>query len=143
VFVEDHSLWWPEIDILIGDLSVTANDNNPAGAIVGVAAGPAISRPGDVWQIGSHRLICGDATKGETYQALLCDERAQMVFTDPPYNVPISGHVAARKQGDRVTQFDQFIDQPRDHPLCATVQLGRHAFGQGSDLSDTHEDLQK
>src|SRR3954469_20455400 len=46
-----------------------------------------------VWQIGNHRLICGDSTRPETYQQLLGDARAQMVFTDPPYNVPISGHV--------------------------------------------------
>jgi DNA modification methylase len=83
----------PEIDILIGDLSLAVNDNDPADAVVEVAAGPAISRPGDVWQIGNHRLICGDSTKLETYQQLLGDARAQMVFTDPPYNVPISGHV--------------------------------------------------
>jgi DNA modification methylase len=83
----------PEIDILIGDLSPAANDNDPADAAVDVAAGPAISRPGDVWQIGNHRLICGDSTRPETYQQLLGDARAQMVFTDPPYNVPISGHV--------------------------------------------------
>src|SRR6267142_4206438 len=42
----------PEIDLLIGDLSLTANDNDAADAVVEVAAGPAISRPGDVWQIG-------------------------------------------------------------------------------------------
>jgi hypothetical protein len=83
----------PEIDILIGDLSLAVNDNDPADAVVEVAAGPAISRPGDVWQIGNHRLICGDSTRLETYQQLLGDARAQMVFTDPPYNVPISGHV--------------------------------------------------
>src|ERR1700682_222590 len=83
----------PEIDILICELSLAANDNDPADAAVDVAAGPAISRPGDVWQIGNHRLICGDSTKLETYQQLLGDARAQMVFTDPPYNVPISGHV--------------------------------------------------
>jgi DNA modification methylase len=52
------------------------------------------TRLGDVWCFGdSHRLICGDSTKSETYQQLLGDARAQMVFTDPPYNVPISGHV--------------------------------------------------
>lgn len=83
----------PEIDILIGELSLAANDNDPADASVDVAAGPATSRPGDVWQIGNHRLICGDSTRPETYQQLLGDARAQMVFTDPPYNVPISGHV--------------------------------------------------
>jgi DNA modification methylase len=83
----------PEIDLLIGELSLADNDNDAADAIVEVAAGPAITRPGDVWQIGHHRLICGDSTKAETYQQLLGDARAQMVFTDPPYNVPISGHV--------------------------------------------------
>ncbi|MEH2565004.1 site-specific DNA-methyltransferase [Bradyrhizobium sp. AZCC 2289] len=83
----------PEIDLLIGELSLAANDNDAADAVVEVAAGPAISRPGDIWQIGNHRLICGDSTKLETYQQLLGDVRAQMVFTDPPYNVPISGHV--------------------------------------------------
>jgi hypothetical protein len=83
----------PEIDILIGDLSLAANDNDPADAVVEVAAGPAINRPGDIWQIGNHRLICGDSTKLGTYQQLLGDARAQMVFTDPPYNVPIFGHV--------------------------------------------------
>jgi DNA modification methylase len=83
----------PEIDLLIGELSLAANDNDPADAVVEVSPGPAISRLGDVWNFGSHRLICGDSTKAETYQQLLGDARAQMVFTDPPYNVPIGGHV--------------------------------------------------
>src|SRR6195256_4550725 len=83
----------PEIDLLIGELSLAANDNDAADAVVEVAAGPAVTRPGDVWSIGSHRLICGDSTKAETYQQLLGDIRAQLGFTDPPYTVPIPGHV--------------------------------------------------
>ena len=83
----------PDIDLLIGELSPAASGDDPADAVVEVAAGPAISRPGDIWQIGSHRLICGDSTQLETYQQLLGAARAQMVFTDPPYNVPIAGHV--------------------------------------------------
>src|SRR6267142_2175189 len=82
----------PEIDILIGELSPDG-DNDPADAAVEVSAGPPVTRPGDLWRIGSHRLICGDSTRSETYQALLGEQRAQLVFTDPPYNVPISGHV--------------------------------------------------
>jgi len=46
-----------------------------------------VSRPGDVWLLGEHKLLCGDATKADTYNALLGDELADMVFTDPPYNV--------------------------------------------------------
>src|SRR3954452_8502464 len=84
---------WPEIDILIGESSPAADDNAPADEIIEPAPGPAVSRPGDIWQIGQHRLICADSTKAESYQALLGPERAQMVFTDPPYNVPIAGHV--------------------------------------------------
>lgn len=83
----------PEIDILIGELSPAANDNDPADEIVEPAPGPAVTRLGDIWHVGQHRLICADSTKAETYQALLGSERAQMVFSDPPYNVPVSGHV--------------------------------------------------
>src|SRR6201984_687008 len=81
----------PEIDVLIGELS--AADNNNADEVIEPAPGPAVTRLGDIWQIGDHRLICGDSTKAETYRALLGDKRAQMVFSDPPYNVPIAGHV--------------------------------------------------
>lgn len=55
---------------------------------------PAVARPGDIWLLGEHRLFCGDALEPASYHALLGSERAQMVFTDPPYNVPIQGHVS-------------------------------------------------
>jgi 16S rRNA G966 N2-methylase RsmD len=84
----------PEIDVLIGELSLDGDADDSADAVPEPAAGPAVTRPGDIWRIGPHRLICGDATKGETYAALLGAEKAAMVFTDPPYNVPISGHVS-------------------------------------------------
>ena len=82
----------PDIDILIEELS-PANEDDPADELIEPVSGPAVTRPGDIWQIGSHRLVCGDSTSPETYQALLADKRAQMVFSDPPYNVPIAGHV--------------------------------------------------
>jgi DNA modification methylase len=53
----------------------------------------AISRSGDEWRAGRHRLICGDARDKKAYEALLGTERADLIFTDPPYNVPIDGHV--------------------------------------------------
>jgi 16S rRNA G966 N2-methylase RsmD len=55
---------------------------------------PAVSQLGDVWLLGPHRLLCGDALNEQSYEALLGEERAQMVFTDPPYNVPVDGHVS-------------------------------------------------
>lgn len=56
-------------------------------------AADAITRMGDVWVLGRHRLICGDARAAADYARLLGDERVDLVFTDPPYNVPIDGHV--------------------------------------------------
>ena len=53
----------------------------------------AVSRTGDVWQLGRHRLICGDARRPPDYDALLGAEQVDLIFTDPPYNVPIDGHV--------------------------------------------------
>ena len=83
----------PEIDVLIGELSLAGDGDEAADAVFEVAKGAPVTRLGDVWCFNGHRLTCGDSTKAETYQRLLGDARAQMVFTDPPYNVPISGHV--------------------------------------------------
>ena len=52
--------------------------------------GKAVSRSGDLWQLGQHRLLCGDARDPKDFRQLLARERATMVFTDPPYNVRIS-----------------------------------------------------
>jgi DNA modification methylase len=83
----------PEIDVLMAGLDAKAAKPDPADAVPEVAD-RAVTRLGDVWQIGPHRLICGDSLNPETYERLLDGEKAQMVFTDPPYNVPIEGHVS-------------------------------------------------
>jgi DNA modification methylase len=54
--------------------------------------GSAVTRTGDVWWLGRHRLICGDARDRAVFDLLMEDEQADLVFTDPPYNVPIDGH---------------------------------------------------
>src|ERR1700737_1847002 len=53
-----------------------------------------VTQLGDLWLLGEHRILCADALMGESYVRLLGDERAQMVFTDPPWNIPIAGHVS-------------------------------------------------
>ena len=83
----------PEIDILIGELQA-AEEEDPADEALELRNGPAVTRAGDIWSIGKHRLICGDATDPEPYARLLDGAEAQMIFTDPPYNVPIEGHVS-------------------------------------------------
>ncbi len=57
-------------------------------------AGPVVTRAGDCWQLGRHRLLCGNARSGDDLATLMEGEVARMVFTDPPYNVPIDGHVS-------------------------------------------------
>ena len=54
----------------------------------------AVTRPGDIWQLGRHRLICGDAQDKGVHARLLEGDKVHAVFTDPPYNVPIDGHVS-------------------------------------------------
>jgi DNA modification methylase len=81
-----------EIDSLI-EGQVPEEPGDPAEDLLPADDGPPRCRPGDIWQLGRHRLICGDALDGQTVATLMDGERAQMVFTDPPYNVPIQGHV--------------------------------------------------
>lgn len=54
---------------------------------------PAVSSLGDLWKLGNHLLLCGNALEEASYASLMGEQRAQMVFTDPPYNVKIDGHV--------------------------------------------------
>jgi len=55
-----------------------------------------VSKPGDLWQMGDHLLLCGNALESECYKNLMQGDEAQMVITDPPYNVPITGHVCGK-----------------------------------------------
>lgn len=52
-----------------------------------------VTREGDIWILGEHRIICGNSLQKETLSPLMEDKKADMVFTDPPYNVKINGHV--------------------------------------------------
>ena len=83
-----------EIDIILDDAdqgrreSAEAEDDIPERV-----PGSTISRIGDLWVLGTNRLLCGDARDNRSYELLLSGGKAELVFADPPYNVPISGHV--------------------------------------------------
>ena len=53
-----------------------------------------MSHPGDLWLLGRHRVLCGSALDDGCYEMLMGKQKAAMVFTDPPYNVPIEGNVS-------------------------------------------------
>lgn len=81
-----------ELDIILD--ADAGESNNPADDLPAPEGGPQVSRVGDLWFMGEHRLLCGDARKPEVYASLLDGELARMIFADPPYNVPIKGHVS-------------------------------------------------
>jgi len=80
-----------EIDLVLGETKLGSGEAEPP---VPAVPAKAVSRAGDIWHLGPHRLICGDAQDPRTLTALMGEERADMLFTDPPYNVPIRGHVS-------------------------------------------------
>lgn len=84
-----------EIDVLISEAHVQSPDELDDVPPVDRSA-PAVSRPGDLWKIGDHYLLCGDTLSGQSHETLLQGKKAQMVFTDPPYNVPVIGHVSGK-----------------------------------------------
>ena len=71
---------------------------------------PTFSKRGDIWQLGKHRVICGDSTKAETYEQLLGDKKANLVVTDPPYNVDVE-ETAGKILNDNMpdSEFYQFL----------------------------------
>jgi DNA modification methylase len=85
-----------EIDLRIESLSPDHHDeqDDPADLIGTQTAAPQVSRPGDLFLLGRHRIYCGSALEQHSYTALMHEQRAAMVFTDPPYNIPIQGNVS-------------------------------------------------
>src|ERR1700736_13191 len=84
-----------EIDLRIASLDdMPEQDDDPADAVPEVSAGPPVSKIGDLWLLGPHRVLCGNALDPEVFTALMGEDCAAAVFTDPPYNVPIEGHAS-------------------------------------------------
>ena len=82
-----------EIDLLIEEFSEDTSDEADELPEIDRSI-PAVTRLGDCWRIGDHFLLCGDALKVDSYDQLLGASKAQLVFTDPPYNVAIAGNVS-------------------------------------------------
>lgn len=84
-----------EIDLVLDGQQPGALDSSD-GLSGLLLDGPAVSKLGDRWVLGRHHLTCGDALRGDDYQRLLDGALAQMVVTDPPFNVKIHGHATGR-----------------------------------------------
>ena len=87
---------------------------------------PVFSKPGDLWFLGKHRVICGDSTKAETYERLMDGDKANLVLTDPPYNVDVqetAGKIMNDNMGDQ--EFYNFL-------LAAYQCMHQHLADDGS-----------
>jgi DNA modification methylase len=111
-----------EIDVALEGSGGDEEDDLPA---LNEASIP-VTQAGDLWLLGEHRILCADAAKAESYARLLGDERAQMIFTDPPWNIPIAGHVSglgSTKHGDfamgcgelSAVEFEDFLRTTLGH----------------------------
>jgi DNA modification methylase len=84
-----------EIDILLGDATST-DVETPESAPEPDPDRPVITRRGDLWRLGDHLVLCGDARSAADYQQLMGDCLADAIFADAPYNVPVNGHVSGK-----------------------------------------------
>jgi 16S rRNA G966 N2-methylase RsmD len=86
-----------EIDIILDDAEDAKGEAaGPEDEVPQPLEGLSVSQPGDLWLLGKHRILCGDALDHGAYERLLDGEKAEFIFTDPPYNVPIHGNVCGK-----------------------------------------------
>src|SRR5215469_7694141 len=82
-----------EIDLRIAALEEwPEKDEDSADVVPELLVGLPVSKLGDLWRLGRHRVLCGNALEEKAFAALMGEERAAAVFTDPPFNVEIDGH---------------------------------------------------
>jgi len=118
----------PELDLLIAGRT-DESEADPADASTGIDPNaPVVSRPGDLWKIGPHRLLCGDALDADAYSRLLVGKQAALVFVDPPYNVRIDGHVSGLGRA-RHAEFAMASGEMSEAEFTAFLEkaLGHHA----------------
>jgi len=112
-----------EIDRLIAELNGQGDGFTDADAVPEAPVRP-VTQAGDLWLLGEHRLYCGDATEADSYAAVLGEGLADMVFTDPPYNVEYLGSASDKELGrvrtvlndDLGDRFGQFL-----HAACVQM----------------------
>jgi DNA modification methylase len=110
----------PQIDLLFLK-QVESDEDEPPVEINNKI--PVISRLGDLWYMGGHRIYCGDALAEESYAALLEGKTADLVFTDPPYNVRVQGHVSGlgKHKHEEFAMASGEMDQNAFTQFLATV----------------------
>jgi DNA modification methylase len=104
---------------------------------VEISTGAAITKPGDVWLLGSHRLMCGDALDESTYFALMDSQMADVAFTDPPYNVRIDGNVCG-KGAIRHREFAMASGEMSEAEFTGFLNKALGLLGRHSKMGSVH-----
>jgi DNA modification methylase len=83
-----------EIDLRIEGLTEGSEERDADDEVPPVGDRPAVTRTGDLWMCGSNKIVCGSALEPSSFSLLMDGAKANVIFTDPPYNVPIEGNVS-------------------------------------------------
>ena len=91
---------------------------------------PAITQQGDLWLLGKHRLICGDSTKRAVYDLLMDGKKANLVVTDPPYNVNYEGNAGKIKNDNMADSafYDFLLASFQNMEACMTSDASIYVF---------------
>lgn len=108
-----------EIDLMIDGIG----DERPDTADILPDPGPAVCRLGDRWQLGPHVVICASALEAATYPLLMEKEKADLVASDPPFNVPILGHVSGLGKVKH-REFAQAVGELSESEFIAFLERG-------------------
>jgi DNA modification methylase len=125
----------PEIDLILQELRP---EKDAADEVREEEfSGPAVSRPGDLWQLGKHRVLCGNALEERAFRLLMGSSRAAAVFVDPPYNVKIDGHVC----GNGATHHREFAmasGEMSEAEFVAFLSTSLRLLARHSELGSVH-----
>ncbi len=97
----------PEIDAILEISAAPDDEADPLDQIDDVicAEAPMVTRPGDIWKLHDHLIVCGDFKDDEIVQAAISDGSPDLVMSDPPFNVRVNGHVRSK-----TVQFEEFAE---------------------------------
>jgi len=134
--IESTGFELAEIDVRIDGLEIKSQETDAADRLPNDVAAEPISRLGDVWILGRHRLLCGSALETDAFRHLMSGELAAATITDPPFNVKVDGFVSglgqdshrefAMASGEMTSEeFESFL-------MSASRQIAHHSKGGGS-----------
>jgi DNA modification methylase len=124
----------PEIDLILQE---AASNPDPDDCVPDLKDGQAVSQVGDLWQLGKHRLLCGDALRQDSFAALMGKRQASVVFIDPPYNVRIDGHATGNGL-IRHREFQMASGEMSEAEFVAFLTTSLRLLGRHSAANSVH-----